>query len=307
MVFYIIEIKARDLYVIYDAQNQGVCCCSLYTIKQLTDMGHSVIGYDPTRPRNCVFEVDLNGKPRQKKAPIACEDETKRSAVTIARGLDEKHYPRIKQSRQGYMGTVNPGDKVNFTITRTPVQGIVLNDYSVVCLHGQHEILTPECIKAEKRNFTVAPVSAVERPCVQQVQQEYSKLQQLRVRKAELEAEIKRMQTEISEQGTKAKAAMQEYKIAAAVNGVTGKEICGYSNIMKHDGNVPLITMLAIIRKTTRPLYYTFGLEYRNPKTHNKPVSKTEAEKLIRNGGFTEVSAYEDGIYINQYHENDMF
>ena len=35
MKFIIVEVKGKDLYTIYDTEHKGVCCCSMYTLKQL--------------------------------------------------------------------------------------------------------------------------------------------------------------------------------------------------------------------------------------------------------------------------------
>lgn len=102
MQFIIVEIKQKDLYTIYDVENKGVCCCSTYTLAQLQSAGHKITGFTVNSDgKYGVKECGLDGKPRTKKAPIICADETKRSAVTIAKGLDEKHYPRVKQERSG--------------------------------------------------------------------------------------------------------------------------------------------------------------------------------------------------------------
>lgn len=110
MKFIVVEIKQKDLYTIYDADNKGVCCCSAYTLAQLQALGHTIIGFNTVAAgRISVKECGLDGKPREKKAPVICTDETKRSASTIARGLDEKHYPRVKQERNSTqsINTVN--------------------------------------------------------------------------------------------------------------------------------------------------------------------------------------------------------
>ena len=98
----IVEVKGNDLYTIYDADNGGVCCCSRYTILQLiNDYKQNIDGVTiDSKGRLTVTEVGLDGTVRSKKAPIICADTTKRSATTIIKGLDEKHYPRVKQERR---------------------------------------------------------------------------------------------------------------------------------------------------------------------------------------------------------------
>jgi hypothetical protein len=98
----IVEIKGPDLYTIYDSDNGGVCCCSRYTILQLiNEFKQDIDGVSiDSKGRLSVTEVGLDGTVRLKKAPILCTAITKRSATTIIKGLDEKHYTRVKQERR---------------------------------------------------------------------------------------------------------------------------------------------------------------------------------------------------------------
>lgn len=124
MKFIVVEIKQKNLYAIYDADNKGVCCCSAYTLAQLQAAGHTVIGFSTDAAGKLhIKECGLDGKPREKKAPVMCTDETKRSAGTIARGLDEKYYPRVKQERSSTqsVNTVN--------LAKLPQYNIALNKY----------------------------------------------------------------------------------------------------------------------------------------------------------------------------------
>lgn len=85
MVFYIIEKKANDLYVIYDSMNGGMCCCTPYTIKQLIELGHEIPGVILS-PKFSVTILTKSGEVA-KKYRVYNVDETKRSAVTIAKGI----------------------------------------------------------------------------------------------------------------------------------------------------------------------------------------------------------------------------
>lgn len=85
MVYHIIEKKANDLYVIYDVANGGMCCCTPYTIKQLIEMGHEIPGV-VLSPKFYVTILTKAGDVA-KKSKVYDVDETKRSAVTIAKGL----------------------------------------------------------------------------------------------------------------------------------------------------------------------------------------------------------------------------
>lgn len=100
MKFIVIEIKDKDLFTIYDVEHKGVCCCSAYTLKQLLSDHNEVLGCQVVNGKLNVFECDLDGNKRSRKASNCCTDTTKRSAVTIEKGLDEAHYPRVKTERK---------------------------------------------------------------------------------------------------------------------------------------------------------------------------------------------------------------
>ena len=100
MKFIVIEIKDKDLFTIYDVEHKGVCCCSAYTLKQLLNDHNEVLGCQVVNGKLNVFECDLDGNKRSRKASNCCTDTTKRSAVTIEKGLDETHYPRLKTERK---------------------------------------------------------------------------------------------------------------------------------------------------------------------------------------------------------------
>ena len=86
MQFSVIEKKSNDLYVIYDMQTGGKCCCSLYTLRQLQSMGNTVYGLQLDRTRKVVQEMTKEGKVRLKHT-VYSVDEIKRSAITISKGI----------------------------------------------------------------------------------------------------------------------------------------------------------------------------------------------------------------------------
>ena len=61
------------------------------------------------------------------------------------------------------------------------------------------------------------------------------------------------------------------------------------------------------ILETDKLLKYTHGLGYRGPSTHNKPISKEEAIRIIDKGDFLDITEYEDYIHLNTYSDNDMW
>lgn len=103
LYYIILERKGSDLFVIYDMQTKGKCCCSLYTIKQLVEMGHSVYGYRVINGRAVIDECTINGEVRVTKK-VYDIDLTKRSASTIIKGIkltkEEKESIRNNQKER---------------------------------------------------------------------------------------------------------------------------------------------------------------------------------------------------------------
>jgi hypothetical protein len=61
------------------------------------------------------------------------------------------------------------------------------------------------------------------------------------------------------------------------------------------------------ILKTDKPLKYTHGLGFRGPTTHNKPIDKEEAIRIIDKGDFLDITEYDNYIHLNTYSDNDMW
>lgn len=62
-----------------------------------------------------------------------------------------------------------------------------------------------------------------------------------------------------------------------------------------------------IIAETAKPLKYTYGLSYRNPTTHNKPITKDEAIRIIENQSLLDIEDKGEYIHLNAYSSNDMW
>lgn len=57
-----------------------------------------------------------------------------------------------------------------------------------------------------------------------------------------------------------------------------------------------------------KPFKYTHGLGYRNPTTHNKPISLEEATKIMTEPGeWLDIDERDDCIHLNTYSSNDMW
>lgn len=324
MVLRVVEIKNNDLFAIYDAEKGGVCCCSKYTMSQLiNEFGQKIEGVTYVGKKMIVKELSLDGKERTKKSPVICSDETKRSAVTILKGLDEKHYPRTKTERRTTGSlvkltyTLNKKDIINDALAIRVAQGIfILHDFSMVLKEKHPELKVvnyPEATKAETTHmaFIKSQYDKKQLICVEQKRkaQEYEK------RKAALEKEMAELQAQINlaRETTEKKIKEIDAETAKIIidkkyEGITGNELVSYSFTGDEEG--PVISSEAIpylIERTKRKILYTDGISYRHPSTYRKPISKTEALKIIKDSWFTLDATSPDYIHINTYSCNDMW
>ncbi len=66
--------------------------------------------------------------------------------------------------------------------------------------------------------------------------------------------------------------------------------------------------VIDFLRSTDKPIKYTYGLGYRNPTTHNKPISLEEALGIVeREWGMLDVDERPKYVHLNAYSENDMW
>lgn len=61
------------------------------------------------------------------------------------------------------------------------------------------------------------------------------------------------------------------------------------------------------VEETEKPIKYTYGLGYRSPTTHNKPISKKRALQIIEEESLLDAREKEDHLHLNAYSGNDMF
>lgn len=95
MKYVIIEKKDADRYVLYDAENKGMCCVSKYTLQQLRDDKHQIVGLNSTTgsvKTGDITIMTLDEKVRMKNVTYEVAN-TKRSAATVEKGikLPNKH------------------------------------------------------------------------------------------------------------------------------------------------------------------------------------------------------------------------
>ena len=61
------------------------------------------------------------------------------------------------------------------------------------------------------------------------------------------------------------------------------------------------------IGETEKEIKYTHGLGFRGPTTHNKPIGKEEALRIVEDYGLLDAREMEDHLHLNTYSENDMW
>lgn len=300
MKYIIVEKKNRDLFVIYDTTNGGVCCCSLYTIKQLVNDYHAtIIGFNG----NKVVECDLDGNVRNKKAPSMCEILTKRSASTIIKGLDEKHYPRTKTVRRCTGSIVEVEFKNETSI------GIQLSNGDV-CLIDNRIVFKSNIIKinvttVDKETEKLLKTLITNKEEITKINNKKKKIEDSYDKKIEKlmkerDAILYELNTEIRNNNENSKRLCLDYKY----KDVTGNEICNYSFCSKSD--VSLEFMKVLIKKTTKPIVYTYGLGYRNPTTYRVPITKEKAFEYL-DRCMIDITAETTCIHINEFSGNDMW
>ena len=323
MNFSIIEIKDKDLYVIYDMLNKGACCCSKYTIKELLNQGHQIYGVSVRNDKLNIVECDLQGNIREKKASNSCNDLTKRSASTISRGLDEKHYPRVKQNRSGMIGLNNPGSMFLYHTTRKSKNSEDVIKYAVPCIlmpNGDMMLKSGDIMLVSEVNRNIDkfesynPSDKVSNLFMQQYNSRL-KINDLDAQINKLQGEIAKLQSLKNECSNNMRKVSDSLRLALAEEKmledierykkqVTGKEILSMSF---YKGTLNTAMAIAIIQKTSRKCRYTYGLKYRNPTTRDVFISKEKAIEHIRKGSFIDVAFKDDVIDINEYSDNDMW
>lgn len=80
-----------------------------------------------------------------------------------------------------------------------------------------------------------------------------------------------------------------------------------YCFCSKEHGNCTKEEIVSLVEKTDKPFVYTYGLSYRNPTTHRKPISKEEAVNKVKSNGMIDITEEAEVIHIEEFSENDMW
>lgn len=72
-----------------------------------------------------------------------------------------------------------------------------------------------------------------------------------------------------------------------------------YSNCSKQEA-------IDLVKITNKPFKYTYGLSYRNPTTHNVPITREKALEYMEDITVN-MTEYEEYVHINRYSSNDLW
>lgn len=87
MEFIIIGIsEKKDAYALYDTANKGTAMATAYTIKQLLENGHTVVGIKSFKPFQVVCH-SKDGKVAKSQSSLGLVSPTKRSMATFVKGI----------------------------------------------------------------------------------------------------------------------------------------------------------------------------------------------------------------------------
>lgn len=327
----LVEVKNDDLFVVYDVDNGGVCCCSRYTLMRLISEYKQQIEGVTLGKRNLeIQEVGLlDGKLRMRKAPVICEDETKRSAVTIMKGLDAKHYPRIKVDRRG------DGDLVKIKYNNRVILGIQV---------GQGEYLLEDFVYVSRRKTALSGIGDVSgintltgiegidvETYSDATEKEKQYMQQLKVRFEEVKELIKASDTRVNVMEQQINAMRKKIEVLTKqINeekddckkkskaiakfafglyndrryaGITGEELGMFSFRGSVQGNlIPYEAIPYVLKRTKRKILYTDVRGYSLNAIYREPITKEQALQIYEKRSYMDFDATDsDYIHITTY------
>ena len=74
-----------------------------------------------------------------------------------------------------------------------------------------------------------------------------------------------------------------------------------------YNGTLNRETLKEFIKKTDKPIRYTYGLGYRNPTTHKVLIDKDRALDIVATQSLLDADEYEEYLHLNAYSDNDMW
>lgn len=91
------------------------------------------------------------------------------------------------------------------------------------------------------------------------------------------------------------------------MNFTYNKNLFHYACISFGKSNPSREETLEFLKKSDKPILYTFGLAYRDPNIRNEPVTKEWAINQFEEEPMTDVDEYDDHIGLNSYSSDDLY
>ena len=241
-----------------------------------------------------------------KKAPIICENTTKRSAVTILKGLDEKHYPRVKQNRKGLLGEMLEGTVVDVSYTigdvTTGTTGVIVKQNNKLMVRTLDGFLVKQDIiddVSKKQN-----IANYERISFEKLFKLHNLNESICDERRKLEERLSKLTEQKIEVDNEISNIKQLYNIELYKETVKGNEEFKQSF---HGGQLNKPFVAAVINKTNRPLLYTYGFTWKNPTTLKKSISKETALEILKKASLLDVTATKESIHLNEFSGSYMW
>ena len=74
-----------------------------------------------------------------------------------------------------------------------------------------------------------------------------------------------------------------------------------------YDGTLNEAKAKEFVLASDKPCIYTYGLGFRSPTTHRKPITKEQALEIIDKEGFLDITEETNVIHLNAFSDNDMW
>ena len=74
-----------------------------------------------------------------------------------------------------------------------------------------------------------------------------------------------------------------------------------------YNGTLNCEELKKFVRTTEKPIVYTYGYGWKNPTTHKKPVTVSEALEIIDREGFLDATETNEYLHLNAFSANDMW
>lgn len=310
--FSILENKGNGIYTIYDMERKGVCCCTLDTLVDLQKAGHTVHGLFVTEEgKASVSECDVNGAVRESKAPVYCDNLITRNLSMILKGLPEAEYPMYNRHISAALDKYKPMDTFLWQSSGGNIAAyycVLMEDGSMCFCDGRHH--PASFVDRHLDSYLLTNVSDDVRFLLVNGYKLKQKEQRMEKEIADLQYQLQIVEqdrNELNDEYTHnydqllhlSSQLELEAQVQLWTSKVNGDEILRMGSEL---GNLNIAQAIAIIKKSSRPVVYSYGLKYTQSVSFNKPISADAAVKLLYSfSGLIDINFTEDLIDLSEY------